>query len=117
MDAKQRLSPIKEDTKQVTQWNDSSDSLTVLHQGRLGKIKEAIADLSVFIQRHPNSSLAHTKRGVRYIWNGQLIEAEKDLKRAIELNPVNAEAHDDLGVLLAQRHCILKGNYSRHYIR
>ncbi|MCK4743252.1 MAG: tetratricopeptide repeat protein [Sulfuriflexus sp.] len=72
-------------------------------RGRSGKISDGIADLSVFIKRHPNSSLAYTKRGVRYIWNGQLENAAYDLLRAIELNPANAEAHDDLGVLLAQR--------------
>ncbi len=32
LEAKQRLSPITEDTKQVTQWNRFADSLYVLHQ-------------------------------------------------------------------------------------
>ena len=72
-------------------------------RGRLGNISAGIDDLSVFIQRYPESSLAHTKRGVRYIWNGQLEKAQQDLQRAIELNPANAEAHDDLGVVLAQK--------------
>lgn len=40
---------------------------------------------------------------MRYIWLGDLVAAEKDLSKAIELNPDNAEAHDDLGVILAQR--------------
>ncbi|MCR4300568.1 MAG: tetratricopeptide repeat protein [Sulfuricaulis sp.] len=71
--------------------------------GRRGQITEGIADLSVYLQRHPDSSLAYTKRGVRYIWIGDLENAEKDLKRAIALDARNAEAHDDLGVILAQR--------------
>ncbi|MDP2678048.1 MAG: tetratricopeptide repeat protein, partial [Rhodoferax sp.] len=58
---------------------------------------------SVYIQRHPGSSLAYTKRGVRYIWIGDLENAEKDLKQAIALDARNAEAHDDLGVIMAQR--------------
>lgn len=77
-------------------------------RGRLGKHAEGIADLSVFIKRHPNSSLAYTKRGVRYIWKGELDKAQQDLQRAVELNPTNAEAHDDLGVLLAQQHKLAK---------
>jgi tetratricopeptide (TPR) repeat protein len=72
-------------------------------RGRHGLIPQGIDDLSVFIGRHPESSLAYTKRGVRHIWNGDLETAEKDLKRAVELDPDNAEAHDDLGVVLAQR--------------
>lgn len=72
-------------------------------RGRVGLIKQGIADLSVYITRHPSSSVAYTKRGVRHIWNRDLLSAERDLKRAIELQPNNAEAHDDLGVIYAQR--------------
>jgi len=72
-------------------------------RGRQGRVAEGISDLSVFLERHPNSSLGYTKRGVRYIWNGELENAERDLRKAIELNPNNAEAHDDLGVMLAQK--------------
>jgi tetratricopeptide (TPR) repeat protein len=71
--------------------------------GRQGFIKEGIADLSIFIQRNPASSLAYTKRGVRYIWLADRDNAFKDLSKAIQLDPENAEAHDDLGVVLAQR--------------
>lgn len=76
--------------------------------GRQGMVKEGIDDLSLFIQRNPESSLGYTKRGVRYIWLGDKDNAFKDLSRAIELDPGNAEAHDDLGVVLAQ-----KGEYSK----
>lgn len=70
--------------------------------GRMGLVDEGIADLGVFIQRHPESSLAYTKRGVRNIWRNNLIEAERDLTRAVQLDPSNAEAHDDLGVVHAK---------------
>lgn len=70
--------------------------------GRMGLVDEGIADLDVYIQRHPNSSVAYTKRGVRNIWRNNLVEAERDLSRAIELDPNNAEAHDDLGVVHAK---------------
>ena len=70
--------------------------------GRAGRLNEAIADFGVFIRRHPDSSIAYTKRGVRHIWNRDFKNAEKDLTRAVELDNNNAEAHDDLGVVLAQ---------------
>jgi tetratricopeptide (TPR) repeat protein len=70
--------------------------------GRMGLMDEGIADLDVYIQRHPDSSVAYTKRGVRNIWRNNLEAAERDLTRAIELDPNNAEAHDDLGVVYAK---------------
>jgi tetratricopeptide (TPR) repeat protein len=70
--------------------------------GRMGLVDEGIADLDVYIQRHPGSSVAYTKRGVRNIWRNRLQDAERDLVRAIELDPDNAEAHDDLGVVHAK---------------
>lgn len=81
--------------------------------GRLGLVDEGIADLDVFIQRHPNSSVAYTKRGVRNIWRNNLAEAERDLTRAIELDPDNAEAHDDLGVVHAKHNRL--GLAARHF--
>jgi tetratricopeptide (TPR) repeat protein len=73
---------------------------------RMGLVAEGIADLSVYIERHPNSSVAYTKRGVRNIWRNDLEAAERDLSRAIALDPKNAEAHDDLGVVFAKRNRI-----------
>jgi len=70
--------------------------------GRTGKVAEGIRDLDLYIERNPKSSKAHTKRGVRHIWNRDFDAAKRDLKRAVELDDTNAEAHDDLGVVLAQ---------------
>lgn len=70
--------------------------------GRSGFIEDGIRDLSVFLERHPDSSLGYTKRGVRYLWLGDRVHAQQDLSKAVELDPNNAEAHDDLGVALAQ---------------
>lgn len=71
--------------------------------GHAQRIEEGIADLSVYIQQHPTSTVAHTKRGVRYLWLGDEQHAEQDLRKAITLYEDNAEAHDDLGVILARR--------------
>jgi len=74
-----------------------------MSRGRQGLITEGINDLNVYLQRQPESSLGYTKRGVRYIWNGNLSAAESDLRKAIQIKPDNAEANDDLGVLLSQQ--------------
>ncbi|VAW52530.1 hypothetical protein MNBD_GAMMA05-1116 [hydrothermal vent metagenome] len=74
--------------------------------GRQGFISEGIKDLSHFIKNNSDSSLAYTKRGVRFLWLGDNDSAKNDFIRALSINPNNAEAHDDLGVVLAQA-----GNY------
>lgn len=71
--------------------------------GRNGNIPQGIKDLSVYISRHPTDSYGYTKRGIRYLWLREDSKAEADLTRAIRLDPNNAEAHDDLGVILARR--------------
>jgi tetratricopeptide (TPR) repeat protein len=70
---------------------------------RNGQIKEGIADMTIYIGKHPDSSVAYTKRGVRYLWQGDDKLAQADFERAIALDPANAEAHDDLGVILARQ--------------
>lgn len=94
-----------EDYTHAIKLDDSLDTAWFgrgMARGRQGFIKEGIADLTVYLKRHPNDSRAHTKRGVRYLWLGEKENARHDLQTAIKLNPDNAEAHDDLGVILAQ---------------
>ncbi|MFK5915188.1 MAG: tetratricopeptide repeat protein [Woeseiaceae bacterium] len=76
--------------------------------GRQGFIAKGIYNLSVYIKRNPNDSVAYTKRGVRYLWLGDKDNAELDLLQAIKIDAKNAEAHDDLGVVYAQ-----KGDYKK----
>jgi len=71
--------------------------------GRSGEIGAGIAALGFYLQHHPQSSLAYTKRGIRYLWLDDLSRAQADFERAIELDGRNAEAHDDLGVIYARR--------------
>ena len=72
-------------------------------RGSSGLIDEGVADLSVYIARHPNSSRAYTKRGIRKVWKGDTESAYQDFLKAIALDPGNAEAYDDIGVIYAQR--------------
>ncbi len=71
-------------------------------KGRMGLLKDGIADLTRYIHANPESSLAYTKRGVRHIWNKDFKSARADLETAVRLDANNVEAHDDLGVVLAQ---------------
>ena len=70
--------------------------------GRMGLVDEGIADLDVYIQRHPDSSLAYTKRGVRNIWRNRLDEAERDLKRAIAARHTGSVTVDMLERFIAK---------------
>ncbi|GMT50040.1 MAG: hypothetical protein IEMM0008_1579 [bacterium] len=74
-----------------------------LAYGRNTDFDEGIADLSIYIKRHPRSSLAYTKRGVRHLWKEDFRSAKKDFITATTLDPRNAEAHDDLGVIYARQ--------------
>lgn len=71
--------------------------------GRLGELEEAVSAISLFLEFQPESSLGYTKRGIRYFWMGDEVSAERDFRRAIALDSDNAEANDDLGVILARR--------------
>lgn len=71
-------------------------------RGRIQQYDSAISDLDVYIERHPESSIAHTKRGIRKLWSDDRDAAKADFIKAIELDANNAEASDDLGVIYAQ---------------
>ena len=95
-----------DDYNEALQLDDNTDTAYYgrgLALGRQGFIRDAISDLTIYIKRHPQHSRAYTKRGVRYLWLGESALAQRDLLKAIELDPNNAEAHDDLGVVLAQQ--------------
>lgn len=95
-----------EDYDRVLKIDDHADAAWYgrgLALGRAGNIDAGIADLTVYINRHLQDSRAFTKRGIRYMWNGDEAGAESDFRQAIQIDPKNAEAHDDLGVILARR--------------
>lgn len=77
-------------------------------RGRLQDHEAAIADIDIYISRHPENALAYTKRGIRKLWNADRESAKADFIKAIELDSGNAEANDDLGVIYAQ-----EGDYQR----
>lgn len=101
-----RFDDASDDYSQAIKWDDHADQAYFgrgLALARAGFIEDGIRDLTVFLSRHPDSSLAFTKRGVRYLWLGDQVNAEHDLRKALTLDANNAEAHDDLGVVLAQK--------------
>jgi len=99
------FSDAVEDFTRAIDLDDSLDAAWFgrgMAHGRMGFINEGIADLSVYIERNPDDSKALTKRGVRYLWKGDKLNAQRDLQKAIKIDPKNAEAHDDLGVVFSQ---------------
>lgn len=85
---------------------DSTLDTALLHRAlAFGYDKQyaaSIKDLSLYIERKPDSSLAYTKRGLFYFHSEEIYKAVKDFERAIELDKNNAEAYDDLGVIYVQ---------------
>lgn len=66
----------------------------------LRRIKKANQELNKVIERNPKSSAAFSKRAKTYLAADQPLLAKQDIERALELNARNAEAYNDLGLLL-----------------
>lgn len=54
---------------------------------RVGEYALAVTDLDELVRRFPLSADAHRDRGVAYLLWGHLDEAQRDISRAVELNP------------------------------
>ena len=52
-----------------------------------------------YIERQQNLAASHVDRGSKFFFEKRYDEAEKEFKKALEMNPVNATAHGNLGVL------------------
>ncbi|HEY9639108.1 MAG TPA: tetratricopeptide repeat protein [Coleofasciculaceae cyanobacterium] len=74
-----RLSPAEQDALMRQQ------ALTCAQQGETA---EAIALFSELIERHPDSAIDYSNRGLVHFQDGQLDEAIADYDKAIELNPL-----------------------------
>lgn len=68
-----------------------------------GRTDEAIARYRVVLQLAPNLVVAHNNIGVEYSKIGQLDAAEQHLQRALQLDPNNPNARQNLEVLRAAR--------------
>lgn len=79
-----------DDFTQAIRLNDKLDDAYFgrgMARGRGGEIDAGIADIGIYLRRNPKSSLAYTKRGIRYIWKGDLENAERDFRKAIPKTP------------------------------
>jgi Tfp pilus assembly protein PilF len=50
----------------------------------------------------PKSALAHLNLGAAYLDRDQLMEAEREFIRALEINPTERMAHNNLGIVYAR---------------
>ncbi|MGO9270388.1 MAG: tetratricopeptide repeat protein [Terriglobia bacterium] len=75
-------------------------NLIILY-GRTGNLEKAEEHYQTVVKMSPDQFPdAHYNHGVLLLQEGKLDEAEKEFRRALEIDPSYAEAHNDLGYLL-----------------
>ncbi len=87
---------------------DSKDYRPPLNLGKIhlerGDIDSAISFLRLSTGLDPErSAMAHNLLGAAYLQQGRFAEAEREIKRAIELRPWIKDAHYNLGLLVDRR--------------
>jgi tetratricopeptide (TPR) repeat protein len=58
-----------------------------------GEYDRAVDDYTKAVEINPNLDMAYNNRGVNYLRMSEFREAEKDIKRALTLNPHNLTAY------------------------
>jgi tetratricopeptide (TPR) repeat protein len=71
-------------------------------------VVEVVNELREIISRHPNFEFAHVVLGDLLFWRGDLIGAERQLKRAILINPQSPPAHMILADVLTYQNALAK---------
>ena len=80
--------------KPVHNWTTTNvDTFHVHNDIRLKKFKEAISDFDTYIKMNPNSSTAHSNRGIANGGLNNFEEAIKDYSKAIEINPNSSDSY------------------------
>ena len=69
-----------------------------------GKVEKALKLYSRSLIIDSNDAFALFKRGFCYLHLDSLERAESDLKRSLELNPLNYKVHRELGSVYSRRH-------------
>jgi Tfp pilus assembly protein PilF len=75
---------------------------------REGNLNEAITTLTKAITLKHNYSKAFNNRGLAYYRQNKDIQAEKDFLKAIQFNPKDEKAHNNVAIVLCKQ-----GQYSR----
>jgi len=71
-----------------------------------GQYEEAIENASNAVLLNQTSSMGETLKGFAFGMQGQYLEAETSLNRAIELDPSNASAYAYLAITLSQKYLL-----------
>jgi predicted membrane-bound spermidine synthase/tetratricopeptide (TPR) repeat protein len=75
--------------------------------GNKGDFKGALNEISVAIQKDPNSAILHYQKGTFHLSTNELDAAAKSLTKAIELDPVLIDAYNNLATVRGKQ-----GNFS-----
>jgi tetratricopeptide (TPR) repeat protein len=67
---------------------------------RTFRLNDLLESTSAWLEQQPNDSLAYFRRGWAYEHLEMIVEAEKDLRRVVELDPANDDAQHQLARLL-----------------
>lgn len=90
---------------EATLVGESKDDLLLLRARLYNKAKqhgEAVAIIEAVLKRHQDDPRLMLEAGQYYHEAGRIDEAERVLRRAIELNPADAEAYNALGYFFAE---------------
>jgi tetratricopeptide (TPR) repeat protein len=71
------------------------------------RYQEVVQTTEADLRKHPASVESHVKAGIAYAYAGKLDAAEKEIRRAVELDPSNGTVH----VVMARTYC-LTGRYA-----
>lgn len=89
--------------KQVSSPRQDQDFIAGANAFNNGKYDEALKSWDNLIKKYPNEASAYYNRAITNARLNDAASAEKDYKKAIELNPNMAEAYDGLsGILVGQ---------------
>jgi tetratricopeptide (TPR) repeat protein len=84
---------------------------------RIGKYKKVYSNMRKFIKKHPDCSKAYLLKGTAEIAEGRDADAIKSLKKVLELDPADRDAHYNISQLLIRAELPDFNSAAIHYKR
>lgn len=104
LDAQGKQKETQEAFKNAVKYDPVGTYFTVAtNMHKQGRLKEALEAYAVVMKHDSKHDLAWTRVGAAFAGLGLMSEAESNLRHAIELNPNNVEARNNLGAVLQKQ--------------